>query len=315
MKLSICTVTARKGFVDVLAHMLANQTYKDIEWVLVDFDYEARSLAVKQLSEHLNIKITHSPNVRDDKLFFRDITRNRNKALQLSTGDSVIFLDDYAMIPPEFCEEHLPILNERCISAGNMWRLEKDPGENQISCNEEDATFYYKNPKIILDKFNSSIGRDYRNRDKVYQATGITYTGNLGIPREIFEVLNGFDPRLESGLEDCDFGMRATIAGFKTMFNPTAYTINLDTGKFPYVIQYDHSHDVEPFICNPNNNFAGDDKLKENGFMKVSFMEGYRVATCKICGAKGVIDPNELMNLKASKKDFCTPIGLPGGLK
>jgi hypothetical protein len=42
MKISICTVTARRGFVELQAQMLAKQTFKDIEWVLVDFAYEER---------------------------------------------------------------------------------------------------------------------------------------------------------------------------------------------------------------------------------------------------------------------------------
>jgi hypothetical protein len=120
---------------------------------------------------------------------------------------------------------------------------------------------------------------------------------------------------MESGLEDCDFGARATIAKFESFFNPEATTLNLSTGGILYVCRYDHCHNVEPFISNPNNNFKGDAKLKENEFIKVEFFEYYRIAHCKICGAKGMIDPNEVIHWNLRNNNFKVPTGLLGGYK
>jgi len=310
MKISICTTTAREGFADFQAMMIAQQEYPidDLEWVLIDFAYETRIKTLKQISLNTGLSIIHSPNVRDATKFFRDITRNRNKALSLATGDTVIFLDDYAMIPKEFVKEHVEILKLGRVSAGRMFRLET-PITNEILA-------YHIDPPQMLGKYAGHIGKDYRDRGDAnfYRATGITYTGNLGIPREIFEKLNGFDPRMESGLEDCDFGMRAFMAGYKTVYNPKGYTINLETGNIPYTYSFDHSHDVEPFISNPNNNFAGNAKLPENEHMKVHFHEAYRIAECKVCGATGMIDPNELMAYKEKNNEIVVPSGISGGL-
>ena len=309
MKISICTVTARRGFVELQARMLAKQTFKDIEWVLVDFAYEERVKTLQNLSKELGLKIIHSPNVRNDILFFRDITRNRNKCLKLATGDAVIFLDDYACVFEDFVEKHVDLLKNNCVSAGNMFRLERNTDGFVYE-------FIPDNIKGLFDTYKANIGKDFRNRDdKRYKATGITYTGNLGIPRIVFEHLNGFDPRLESGLEDCDIGARASIAHFETFFNPEATTLNLSTGGILYTYSFDHSHDVEPFIKNPNNHFKGDDKLKENEFMAVEFFEYYRIATCKVCGAKGMIDPNEVIHWNLRNNNFRVPLGLAGGYK
>lgn len=167
----------------------------------------------------------------------------------------------------------------------------------------------------MLEKFTPQIGKDYRDKgdNKVYKAMGITYTGNMGIPRFIWEHLNGFDPRMESGLEDCDFGLRAYLSKFYTFYNPPAYTINLDVSLAPYIYRFDHTHDVEPFISNPNNNFWGDAKLKENDTIKVHFHTGYRIAECKICGATAMIDPNELIEYKTKNNEYRVPEGLLGG--
>lgn len=323
MKISICTLTARRGFADIQARMIAAQDYpkEDLEWVLIDFAFEERAKLMRDLSDELSLKIRHYRNIRDGSWFFRDITRNRNLALNQATGDAVIFVDDYAMITPQFVKEHVEVLKKNQLSAGRMFRLEVDAGEigRFPDYQDEQPIYYYTDPAQILGKFNKNIGKDYRDKGdaNIYKATGISYTGNLGIPRIIFEHLNGFDPRMESGLEDCDFGLRTTLAGFETYYNPKAYTINLDynSGQVPYTYSFDHPHDVEPFISNPNNNFAGDDKLKENAFMKVIFHEHYRIAVCKICGARGMIDPNEIMNAKAAANEFQTPTGMPGGFR
>jgi len=310
MKISICTLTARRGYAEQMLHMIADQDFDtaDLEWILIDFVYEERVSTLKELAKSRKLSLTHLPNVRDHKLFFRDITRNRNKALGAATGDFVIFLDDYAVIDKSFVKNHLEILSQGCLSAGNMHRREL-PTDSSVF-NLTNNAF-----ETILSKDSANIGKDYRDRNgQPYVAQGISYTGNLGIPRIVFETLNGFDPRMESGLEDCDFGIRAGLANFTCMFNPKAATINLDVADAPYTYSFDHPHDVEPFICNPNNNFAGDANLTENDYMKVFFDRDnkFRIACCKICGATGMIDPNELIQHKQSIGEFRVPDGLPG---
>lgn len=322
MKISICTLTARRGFADIQAKLIANQDYpKDqLEWIFVDFVYEERVKKLKDLANGLNLTMKHIPNVRDNKLYFRDITRNRNLALREATGDAVIFLDDYAVIPRNFVSSHREILATNSISAGRMFRLELPIPNLEESVGIEGSPVSFANEgniACILEKYKDNIGKDYRDRgdDKFYKGTGITYTGNLGIPRVVFEELNGFDVRMESGLEDCDFGLRATLSNFNIFYNPAGFTINFDVGHAPYTFNFDHFHDVEPFICNPNNNFRGDDKLPENETIRVHFHPNYRIAECKICGATGMIDPNELMNYKAQVKETVAPEGLPGGYR
>lgn len=313
MKISVCTVTARKGFLPIQAQMLSEQQYSDeLEWIIVDAAYEANKESLQNVDSN-DLKIIHEPNVRNDIQFFRDITRNRNKALALATGDAVIFLDDYACIEPMFVQEHVNILLKNQISVGNMFRLPKI--DTKYNHPEEIVQSSFGKVDVMLTKYADIMGQDFRLRqNNFYNVVGDTYTGNLGIPRMVFEQLNGFDPRMESALEDCDFGIRANMAGFAAIFNPLAYTINMATENLPYAKVYDHAHDVEPFICNGNNNFAGNAKLKENKHMHIHFHTGYRVAECKTCGATGMIDPNELITYKKSLNQFQIPPNLPGGL-
>lgn len=317
MRVSVCTLTARRGFLDLQAKMLSAQNYpKDqLEWVVVDFAYEERVSALQVLGKELGLTIRHIPNFRDNTLYFRDITRNRNRALRYATGDAAVFLDDYAAIPPTFVAEHANLLGQGCLSAGRMFRLEQTYDDGDANADSPRQEMLCGRVPGMLEKFSASIGKDYRDKgdDKVYKAMGITYTGNLGIPRFIWEHLNGFDPRMESGLEDCDFGLRACLSKFYTFYNPAAYTINLAVGCAPYTYHFDHTHDVEPFISNPNNNFWGDSKLKENDTIKVHFHTGYRIAECKICGATAMIDPNEIMEYKMKNNECRVPPGLLGG--
>ena len=309
MKVSICTITARRGFVEMQARMLAKQTFKNIEWVLVDFAYEESVKTLQDLSKEIGLKIIHSPNVRDNTLFFRDISRNRNKCLKLATGDAVIFLTITLCVFEDYVEKHVEMLERNYISAGNMYRLERNTDNTVLE-------FIPDNIKGLFDTYKTNVGLDCRNHRGIpYKAIDITYTGNLGIPRSVFELINGFDPRLESGLEDCDFGVRAAIAHFETFFNPEATTLNLYTSTIPYTYKFDHNHDAEPFIKNSNNHFKGDDKLVENEFIKVEFFEYYRIAVCKVCGARAMIDPNEVIHWNVKNNVFKVPLILPGGLR
>ena len=321
MKISICTVTARKGFAQIQAAQIAETILKQkypkdkLEWVLIDSEYEYRSKLLFDLSKELGLTIIHAPNVRNSIRFFRDITRNRNKALSLATGDAVIFLDDYACIDEAFVQHHVDILSKNQISAGNMYRLPAILNNDKVNDPEQTVKGCHGSTFLLRSTYARCIDQDFRRRkNEFYSVIGDTYTGNLGIPRIVFEQLNGFDPRMESALEDCDFGIRAHRGGYLSTFNPHAYTINMSTDGIEYTTQFDHAHDLELFICNGNNNFAGDAKLEETDLMKINFHTGYRTATCKICGASGMIDPNELIALKASTKEFQVPRNLPGGL-
>ena len=318
MTVSICTTTARRGFVEHQAAMIARQILPEnmphaLEWVLVDFAYEERREQLAEVAQALSLEIKHVPNVRDSQFLMRDIARNRNEALRHATGDYIIFLDDYAIIPQDFVAEHLRCMKAgNNLSAGNMYRLEHVIPDLQplVSTPFSDLLEQYKDT-LGID------GRSIRNGIKLtqpYRAAGISYTGNLGIPRHIFEYLNGFDPRMDSGLEDSDFGLRAYMAGFDCYFNPHAQTINVYTGHIPYTFAFDHVHDVEPFISNHVNNYRGDATLKNNGLITVEFHNNYRTAVCKICGARGMIDPTELLRYKQEKQEFRIPDGLPGGL-
>jgi glycosyltransferase involved in cell wall biosynthesis len=314
VKISICTVTARRGFIDQQLKMIAAQQLKEhtLEWVLVDFAFEENATLISQLALEYKLEVMHDSNVREQPIFFRDITRNRNKALKMATGDVVIFLDDYALIDPLFVLNHLSVIEQGYISAGNMFRLEK-----QIT---EVNNLVGKPLPEIITQYKDNMGIDHRYKrgntlvTQPYKAVGISYTGNLGFSRKVFEELNGFDSRMESGLEDCDFGFRAYFAGFGCLFNPFACTVNLATGHIPYTFSFDHTHDVEPFICNAQNKYWGNDKLLENEFMTIEFKDHYRVGHCKRCGAQGMIDPAELMAYKQEIKQYRVPAGLPGGL-
>jgi glycosyltransferase involved in cell wall biosynthesis len=305
MKISICTITARLGFAEYQAKMLANQTYKDIEWVLVDFGFESRAKMIKDLSKELNLKIIHKPNVRNNDLIVRDISRNRNKALALATGDAVIFLDDYAVIYPDFVENHLPILKDNIISAGMMFRHE------QIIT--DDLMKDVENTTSVNDLMEYDLKQDVRYRGEMSYRSKETYTGNLGIPRVVFETLNGFDPRLDGSLEDADLGMRARLSNFESFFNPKPYTVNLYTGNKPYTYSFDHNHDVEPFVAGFANHFSGDVHSSGNDMLSIEFKDHYRIAHCKICGARAIVDGTELMYHKQEIGETKVPEGLPGG--
>ena len=90
MKVSVCTLKAREWDVRDMFRRLSQQSFKDFEWVIVDFLYDKTKEYFKELSAQYKVHIKHISNVRDSFPYMRDISRNRNEALVHADGDTII---------------------------------------------------------------------------------------------------------------------------------------------------------------------------------------------------------------------------------
>ena len=136
--------------------------------------------------------------------------RARNAGAAAAVGQTLIFLDDDMLPDPGFISAHLE-------AAGQF------PGAVVVgACPVVGA----RRP------FSRMIARWYAGQFDAMSAAATTglpltafqvFTGNLMVPRAVFEGIGGFDERFEVyGGEDTDFGVRLVVAGIPLRYAPSA---------------------------------------------------------------------------------------------
>jgi len=312
---SVCSLMARKWDITDIINRLSLQTYKDFEWVIVDFYYDDNKEIFQDFAKSLGIRIVHIPNFRDDsQLYMRDIARNRNEALVYASGDIIIFLDDYVIVGPTFIEEHVKLVNTDVVSCGKMYQIKSSMSIIDMHiCDKsvEDTIAYcrfsYENDsreELLLEEYEISspltasvtaLGAEW------------TYTGNLAFSMDVAEKLNGFDPRLNSRGEDCDFGLRANALGIPIMFNSLAVSANLPTGNIPCksVTKDGHTHPTKFLNVNDTKIVSDPDILIDKNCELIT-KYGIEAAICKTCGAEYLLIPHKLIYRKLREGDLVT---------
>lgn len=193
----------RQDFTLNLLEDLKNQTYKVSQVVVVDATPEEKS------DESL-----YNPNNYPFKVVFKWQTtkgscRARNEAIDLCTGDYVVFGDDDIRIPPNFIENHIKLLQTYKAEACNGLDIRAD---NQFQ---------------TLDDLESKLNKLNPNSFKV-GATQSFSNANSCVKREYVLKLIGNDINYDGGYgEDSDFGISLTKIGATVLFNPFSANLHL----------------------------------------------------------------------------------------
>lgn len=213
IKVSIITPTIRRGFWNIMADNIANQTYKNLEWVIIDDYKENREHIAKEYAKKYKIDIKYyRGKPRKVKRKFGLVNAN-NTGLFVSRGQLLVILQDFVLMP-ETGIEQLVILHKN------------NPNALLAPCDE-----YYA-PKIKPDTesedwFHGELdvkGEFMRKNARVLNQ-GIRESQNpyefeqnyCAIPKVIAQDLGGwyefFDESL--GFDNTDIAYRALMAGYK----------------------------------------------------------------------------------------------------
>lgn len=283
--ISICTLSARAWDIRDMVDRLAAQTFKDFEWIIVDYYFDENKGKYQAPFQIVPVR----PVSYNCQKYMKDIARNRNQAANLACGKYLIYLDDYSVINRDFVERHLEVLLTGALSCGQMWymtnpdtqacrRLLSKPLSEALRTTEAEQGLE-ADSRMELSKWPAdacvALGAEW------------TYTGNLGIPKSCYLKLNGFDPILSSRGEDCDFGLRAAKAGYKIMYNPRAVSLNLPTDGIPCRYPFDHRH---PLTELNRMSAALVQEQAEALNVVVETRHGYPFAVCRTCGAEYLLD-------------------------
>ena len=220
-KVSVITLSIRRGWWNIMANNLSKQSYKHFEWVIVDDYKEDRSKIAEKYAKLYNLDIKY---IRGDKCLGKydrryGLVRANNIGWKASSGELLVYLQDFIIIPERGLEWlvdlHRHNKNALLAPVDQYW-FAKEPNRD----NEED---WWDGELDIIDSFSW--------RNVRVQNVGIRRTDNpldfemnyCAIPKHIVEDLNGwwefYDNAL--GFDNTEIAYRALKKGYYILLDDT----------------------------------------------------------------------------------------------
>lgn len=227
--ISVITVTNKTGFWNIMAENLSKQTYKPIEWVVVDDNKLDQSEIAQKYAKKYDLNIVY---VRGDKVSGKykknyGLSRANNTGWKVSKGELLVYVQDFILIPENGLESIVDLYRHNpnaLIAPVDQYWFPKH-------INKENIEDWFEGDTNIVGKFS------WRNIR--VQFAGIRKTENpfdfemnyAGVPRKIIEKLNGWYELFDEGLgyDNTEFGYRALKAGFDVIIDDTNIAIGLET--------------------------------------------------------------------------------------
>lgn len=98
-KCTVFTPTIRDGFWNIMAHNLAKQTHQNFEWLIVDGQDVSREEIAKKYAKKYNIDIKYVHQGKTKRTY--GLCNANNIALEHATGELLVFLQDFVLMPPD----------------------------------------------------------------------------------------------------------------------------------------------------------------------------------------------------------------------
>tara|TARA_R110001592_G_scaffold86236_1_gene254575 strand:+ start:2839 stop:4377 length:1539 start_codon:yes stop_codon:yes gene_type:complete len=193
----------RQDFTLNLLNDLEQQTYKPFEVIVVDATPENSRDESLYDSKNYSFKIVFKWQTT------KGSCRARNEAIDLSTGDYIVFGDDDIRIQPQFIENHLRLLQTYNAEACNGLDIRADHQQQNLN---------------DLERKLKAMGD---TRWKVGAAQSFS-NANSCVSRRVVNLLVGNDINYDGGYgEDSDFGLSITKLGITVLHNPFSVNLHL----------------------------------------------------------------------------------------
>ncbi|ESU25945.1 family 2 glycosyl transferase [Flavobacterium limnosediminis JC2902] len=193
----------RQDFTLTLLEDLKKQTYLPSQVIVVDATPEDKR------DEQLYNEKQYPFEVIFNWQTTKGSCRARNEAIELCSGDYIVFGDDDIRIPSDFIENHIRLLQTYKAGACNGLDIRAD------------------HQKQTLEDLDIKLAALGNARWKV-GATPNFSNANSCVKREFVSLLEGNDINYDGGYgEDGDFGMSLVKIGVTVLFNPFAANLHL----------------------------------------------------------------------------------------
>lgn len=205
---TVFTPTIRQGWWIIMSKYLAEQTYKNFEWIIVDDFPEDRSKLAEQFAKRYKLNIRYVRGEKHERK--HSLVRANNIALREAKGELLVFLQDFVLPPVDGIEKLVNVYRKHprdLIAPVDIAFLpKKEPylnsedwfnGETDIK-----GEVIYKNVRLKMRSTSSNNPYDFEQ--------------NYGaIPVSVARELNGWYEVFDEGLgyDNTDIALRALKNG------------------------------------------------------------------------------------------------------
>lgn len=229
VRLTVYTPTIRRGFWNIMADNLSKQLYRNFEWVIVDDYPEDRSHIAKEYAEKYKLTIKY---LRGKK---RKVTRTyglcnaNNTVLEHATGDVIVFLQDFILIPEDGLEQIATLHRKNpdsLIALPDMYFAPK------VTPDKEKEDWFNGNTDIIGEFIRKNIR--LQNLGLRFTENPMDFEQNYGaIPTKIAKELGGWHEFFDEGLgwDNTDIAWRALQKGYKILLDENNVAVCIDHWK------------------------------------------------------------------------------------
>lgn len=226
VKVTIYTPTIRKGFWNIMSDNINKQTYKNIEWIIVDDYPDNREHLAKEYATKYNLNIRYLRGKKRKIKRTYGLCNANNTALEAAKGEIMVFLQDFVLMPTDGIEQIVTLYkrNPRALQGlPDMYFYSKDkPNTNSEDWfdgkTDEVGQFIRQNVRIAnLGLRPSNNPMDYEQN---YGAIPVKIARELGGWWEFYDFGLGFD--------NTSIAYRALQAGYEIIIDETNVAICLD---------------------------------------------------------------------------------------
>lgn len=205
---------------EMVLDSLRLQTHRDFEIVIADDGsrQETKDL-IDRFRESSGLTVKHFWQADDG---YR-LSRSRNGAADLASGEYLIFIDGDCCLLPDFIASHLALAEEGWFVAGRRCYIRSGPTERIFR--RSSRIYSWPKPLWFLLALTGRCNRPFqflplpmsdRKRKRRPKAWEKVQTCNLGVWRKDFIAADGFDTSYKGhGFEDSDFVLRMIRMGLR----------------------------------------------------------------------------------------------------
>jgi len=214
---SVVTVTIREGFWNLMAENLSKQTYKPLEWIVVDDYPQDRSKIAEKYADkyNLNIHYLRGSKGNGSTTYSRrcGLVRASNQAGRVAKGELLVFLQDFILMPDNGIEQLVDIYRhnpDALIAPTDVRYLCEEPDRT----NKEDWWDGKTDVLTTLDWTNArNLNLGMRESENPFEFE----TNYACMPRKILDELNGFWEFFDDGLgyDNTEICLRAMKLGYR----------------------------------------------------------------------------------------------------
>lgn len=226
VKVTLYTPTIRTGFWRTMAKNISEQSYKNIEWLIVDdYAHDRHELAQKTASEWgITIRYVRGK-ARNVKRSYALVNAN-NTALAEAQGDILVFLQDFVYMPLDGVEQIVKLHRdhpEALLAFPDMYVAPK------VTPDIESEDWFHGEDDIFGPFIRQNVriqNKGLRNTDNPYD-----FEQNYGaIPVKVAKALGGWWEFYDEGLgyDNTDIAFRALESGYQIILDELNIAVCVD---------------------------------------------------------------------------------------